>query len=415
MKLTDMFAAGVKPTQKLETYRDDDLRGFALFVYPTGVKTWYMESRINNKLFKRKIGNVQIYKCREARDIFKKWIGELAGGVDSKLELRNRMKQEKLEAEKLRKAETIQMASDAYLSTMNVKMTTWRFYTKLMENGLAPYAGKPLHEVDSDWIREAFEKISETNTPIQATKCIKYVKSLCLWRELGNPIPPRMRLATPKPRQARLDPQDGIAIWNAVQPYIKTVSGAYLATMLLTGCRTGELSTLTVGQVDMLEGYIKLLDTKNGRDHKVYLSKKASEIIARFIKGKNSSDLVFPKADNGRQVFRQIKGDKDWSNHDLRKLFAIVSMEIGVSYPVIKAALNHSTTDVTLAHYAQATPSQLRACWDHVSAYYTETKCKTSTSINKQPSEPQNESTSASTFLMQRWELQESLESSRTA
>lgn len=415
MKLTDMFASSVKPTEKIEIYRDDDLRGFNLLVYPTGSKVWYLEARINHRLYKRKISSVQIFKCREARDICKKWIGELANGIDSKFDLRKRQKEAMIEAANSRKAETIQMASDAYLASMDLKKTTQRFYKTLMQGGLAPYAGKPLRDIDANWIREVSEKISETNTPIQATKCIKYVKSLCLWRELGNPIPPRMRLATPKPRQARLDPQDGIAIWGAIQPYIKTVSGAYLALMLLTGCRTGELSTLTVGQVDMLEGYIKLLDTKNGRDHKVYLSKKASEIVARFIEGKNSSDLVFPNADNGRLVIRRIKGDKDWSNHDLRKLFAIVSMEIGVSYPVIKAALNHSTTDVTLAHYAQATPSQLRACWDHVSAFYTETKCKTSTSINKQRSEPQKESTSGSTFLMQRWELQESLENSRTA
>lgn len=388
MKITDAFVSTVQPTQQLMVYKDDEQPGFRLRVYPAGTKIWYLETRIRGRLYNRKIGSATLYKTREARSLAKQLIGELVQGVDSQSNLKDRDREAKKAASERRHAETIEQASNQYLSTVDLKPATLKYYRKLITRGLNDYGRKILCEVDADFIRRIYEEISARVTPLHATKCVRYIRTLRLWRELDNPVPTRMRMAASKPRQARLEPSDGSRIWAMLQPYLTTSPGAYLALMLLTGCRSSELSNLLVEQVDLSEGYFRLKETKNGRDHKVYLSHAASEIIAPFVKGKEPGEVVFIRSKEGRSVKERLQSQKPWSNHDLRKLFAIVAMEIGVPYPVIKAALNHSTGDVTLTHYAQATPSQLRSCWEKVATFYTGSTWNPSTSTKKPLSEP---------------------------
>ena len=415
MKLTDPIVASIQPSEKIESYRDDEQFGLTLRVYPNGTKNWYLEARLNGRLYNRKIAPVSVYKTREARMMVKQLIGELVQGKDAKLDRKQKLKAEREEAAKLRKAENIQKAHQKYVSTVQIKPSTVLFYKKLLENGLKPYSQTRLHEVDSDFIRSIFEEISSRVTPLHATKCVRYIRTLCLWRELPNPVPHRMRLESSKPRQARLDPQDGLLIWKRLQETPKRVSAAYLSVMLLTGCRTTELSTLKVGQVDLVAGYFKLADTKNGRDHRVYLSEPAAAIVARFMKGKDADEVVFTNAKEGRAIKEKLQDIKEWSNHDLRKLFAIVAMEIGIAYPIIKAALNHSTGDVTIAHYAHATPSQLRSCWERIGDYYTgKSKWNDLKTINEPLSGQQNVSVSPLTSPTQPSVFREKLESSQT-
>jgi integrase len=418
MKLTDAFVSAVQPTESVVVYRDDEQPGFCVRIYPTGVKIWYFESRIRGRLYNRKIAPVAVYKTREARALAKQWAGELVQGIDSQKQLKERDREATREASQRRRAETLSQAADTYLRTVELKPSSVGFYKKLLQGGLKRHSNLILKEITPDDIREIAADISERNSPLQAGKCVRFIRTLCLWRELPNPMPNRIRLAASKPRQARLEPEDGAKIWKALQSLVRKPSGAYLAVMLLTGCRTSELSNLTVGQVDFGSGSFQLANTKNGRDHKVYMSAPVLAIVSRLSKGKQVHEPVFAESKEGRTARKNMAYGKQWSNHDLRKLFAITAMEIGVPYPVIKAALNHSTGDVTLAHYAHATPTQLRSCWDRVAAFYTREQCTNSQDLKtfSEPLyEPQNGSTSNSTSTMQHLVLQERLESLPTA
>lgn len=377
MKLTDQFVATVQPAAKVAFYRDDEQSGFHLRVSSMGKKVWALEVKIRGRQYSRTIGPATVYKAREARLLAKKIIGELIQGVDSIADLKTEEKARRQEALKRKSLETIGEASLAYVTTVKLKPATVAFYEKLTNLYLKDFANTPLRDVDGDWVREAFEKVSKGTSALQATKTVRYVKTLCLWRELPNPIPVRLRLATPKARQARLEPEDGRRLWVSLQGLLKHHYGAFTATLLLTGCRTSELSSLRVQDVDLVAGYFKLYDTKNGRDHKVYIADVTASVLSPFLKGRKPSDLVFAGSGEGRATQRILQGTKTWSNHDLRKLFAIVAMEVAIPYPVIKAALNHSSGDVTLAHYAQATPAQLRACWERIAAYFIEPVCNT--------------------------------------
>ncbi len=415
MRLTDQFVAAVQATTTNAVYRDDEQPGFCLRVTSAGAKSWYLEARIRGQLYNRKIAPASIYKTREARAIARQWIGELTAGVDSKAALKESEQQAKKDAVKRKNAETIGSAAEAYIKAVELKPATVLYYQKLAGNGLKAYAGKILKEVDAEFIKEIFAEISDRTSPKHATKCVRYIRTLCIWRDMPSPIPPRLRLASSKPRQARLEPQDGVSLWSSLKTRIKSESEAYVAVMLFTGCRTNELSTLKVGQVDLVAGNFKLENTKNGRDHRVYMCEQVEKIMGRFMKNKGPDELVFPHARTGRNVRERKNEQHNWSNHDLRKLFAIVAMEIGIPYPVIKAAMNHSTTDVTLAHYAQATPSQLRNCWARVADFYEGKTCTNSTLIKEPQSALPNELTNGSTSSMSLLGYQERQGNSQTA
>ena len=381
-KLTDQFAASAKcPEGKDRHYfRDDHLPGFALLVWSTGNKVWYFNARINYKLYNRKLGSLSVMNCHQARQAAKQVAGQLTAGVDVVSE-RRKQELEKIEQRKaIKAATTIAQATAKYFVESDIKATTIKFYSKLLGNGLAQYATVPVCSIDGDWITEVYKEISDRVSPLHATRCINFVRTICLAEGYDNPIPTRLKKAQSKPRQSRLEPSDGRELWRALAPHTNTSSGAYLAVLMLTGCRTTELSALTVRDVDMAEGCFKLPDTKNGRSHKVYMSDVVAQIIGNMVKGKGDTELVFRRANGGRETRHKMAYHKTWSNHDLRKMVAIAAIDLEISYPIIKAMLNHSTTDVTIKHYAHATPSQLREAWQKITDHYTEKKCTTSTS-----------------------------------
>lgn len=374
-RLTDTFASTVEaPSTDRKYYRDDDQPGFGLVVFSSGTKRWIYEAEIFGKLVRKVLGDQKLYTAKQARMIAREVAGELRQGID-----RFAIAKQKVEAEKaaaiaeLKKSQTptIQTVVEEYLRKSDLKPETHRFYSNLLVRELQPYATKKLQFITSDDIEQIYSEISELRSPIRATKAINFIATLCTFKRWENPIPKGFKKAAPKARKARLEPTDGIRVWNALQPILSHVSGAYLGTMLLTGCRTAELNRLTVGEVDLVAGYFTMGDTKNGSSHRVYLSDAAIKVMTPFVEGREAGELVFEGADDGRYARNRVEGLPKWSNHDLRKAFAITAMETNVQYPVIKAALNHTTGDVTLSHYAQATPSQLRACWNKVSDFYT--------------------------------------------
>lgn len=374
-RLTDTFAATVQPPATDRVYyRDDDQPGFCLIVFASGTKRWAYEAKVFGKPVRKVLGDQTVYTAKQARMIAREVAGELRQGIDRFAVAKDKAAAERAAAEaSLRKQSTPTIAKvvEEYLSKSTLKPETQRFYSNLLARELSKYATMKLEHLTSDDIERIYTEISEERSPIRATKAITFLGTLRTFKRWDNPIPKGFKKVLPKPRRARLEPSDGIKLWGALRERMGTPSAAYLATMLLTGCRTKELNDLTVGDVDLLAGHITLPDTKNGTSHRVYLSDAAIKVIAPMLDGREASELVFKGADAGRHARKLISGFPVWSNHDLRKAFAITAMEVGISYPVIKAALNHTSGDVTLAHYAQATPSQLRACWNKVSDYYT--------------------------------------------
>lgn len=397
-KLTDAFALAVEPPKKdYSLYRDDDQPGFALKVRASGLRTWIYDAKVFGKHIRRDIGNVQLFTAKAARMTAREIGGELRQGIDRNSIARERAAEERAStAARLSEllAPTLDSAAETYIAKANIKPATVKFYTELKDRELAPWANDRIKDIDDHKIVAMHDAICGIVSPNRAAKAVKFVATICIANGLPSPIPRRLKFAKSHPRMARLEPSHGPLIWQQIQGGDKDRRSALAAFLLLTGARSGEAVRLLSGEVD-LEGKVVLFkSTKSGNDHRVYLSDVCANIIEPFV-SKNPTVPVFGACgDSGNWVkfWRRLNGLPKFSPHDLRKAFAITATELGIPYPVIKKALNHSSNDVTLAHYAQATPSQLRDCWNRVADFYT-------TTIKEDQDEQPNTSTNQDAYV----------------
>lgn len=383
-KLTDVFAAQVEPTaSRISLYRDDDQPGFALKVRPSGVKVWTYNAKVLGKVYSRDIGPISVYTAKAARMIAREVAGELRQGVDRFAIARRSAREEQAAIrEKLADQLAIDLdeAAENYIrrgEAHGLSEETIRYYEGIKRIEFKTWANIKLKSIDTEKLSEIHAKLRENHSPIRATKAVKFILTLLEANMLPRPDIKRLRLENPKPRQARLEPIHGIEIWKQLQTRDVSHLRASMAFMLLTGARSKEISRLQVKDVDLEAKVVNLSITKNGRAHRIYIPDVLVEEIRPYVEGFQPDDVVFGNghiAGNSQRYRAKFTGVPTFSNHDLRKCFAITAVEIGVPYPVIKAALNHTTGDVTLTHYAHATPSQLRDCWQKIADYYTTNK-----------------------------------------
>lgn len=371
MKLTDSFVKTVPlPAQNDVYHTDSDQPGFALRVYPSGVKRWMYVAKVHGKIHRKVIGDTALYTATQARGIARELAGELRQGIDRYQEEKDRLAAERAAAnEKLREKlePRLDVLIDDYLAKAKLKPTTVEFYEGLRDRPLKPYHNLRLRDITPERIIEIHDAMAEAHSPLQAAKAVKFIRTIFRHNGKASPIPSRLRLAKEGVRQARLEPQDGIRLWPECNRLPTDQKRAFFGLLLLTGCRGLELSELRLGDIDLVAGYFILRDTKNHLDHKVYLSSQAEELLRPLVRPGHPDNKVF---DAKYETHKTFVGS-DFSNHDFRKAWAITATEIGVPYPVIQACLNHKTADVTLRHYAHATPSQMRRAWQDVADFYS--------------------------------------------
>lgn len=375
-RLTDSYAKTVEiPPTGDEFHFDEDQKGFALRVYSSGSKKWVYAAKIRGKVYRRVIGDSTLYTAQQARGIARQVAGELRQGVDRYMEMKEAEKERKAEALRKLADDTSPYIDDAietYIEKKKLKPTTAYFYTKLQRSELAPYANTKLKDINNEKLLDMVAEISQKHSEYCATKAIGLLRSVM--RHFGvNPDMTGIKLKKAKAREARLDPVNGKAVWKAIEAIECPTHRAFLGISLLTGCRMTELASTIIGDIDLENGFMLFRNTKNGTDHKVYLSPKCAELVAERMAGKHRDQRLF----NSPVVVSRVKGLDNigipkFGNHDLRKAFAITCMDLGIHEYVMKKALNHlDPTNVTFAHYARATPSQLRDCWNRVEKYYT--------------------------------------------
>jgi integrase/recombinase XerD len=154
---------------------------------------------------------------------------------------------------------------------------------------------------------------------------------------------------------------------------------AMLETLYATGVRVSELVSLTLGQLRLDPGYVKVWG-KGGKERIVPVGSKAREWLARYLDGarpaldKKHQDAVFLTVRGvamTRQRFWQLikkhgrtGGVKTHlSPHVLRHSFATHLLEHGADLRAVQAMLGHadiSTTEI----YTHITRERLRALYD---------------------------------------------------
>jgi integrase len=160
------------------------------------------------------------------------------------------------------------------------------------------------------------------------------------------------------------------AVW-AVLGDLPDPYGDLFRILVLVPLRRQEASLITGAMVDLEEGVLRLPPeiTKTSEAFEIMLPTAALEIFVR----RPREGYVFPSSKTGGPVknwadtlkrIRRLSGVVDFRPHDMRRTFATEIAEMGVTFEVCDACLNHaqsaSKNMVTRAYQLAGLESQKR-------------------------------------------------------
>lgn len=133
-----------------------------------------------------------------------------------------------------------------------------------------------------------------------------------------------------------------------------------------TGMRRGEILDLTWENVDLRNGYLLVVQSKNGDRREVPINAKVREVLTGIVRRLDSPYVFCDVKDrmfrSGRNAFvRACKraGIHDFRFHDLRHTAASIMAMAGVDLMSIMKILGHKTFQMTL-RYSHLSPGHLR-------------------------------------------------------
>ena len=248
---------------------------------------------------------------------------------------------------------------------------------------LYPIAHKSVYKITGKDVRSLHEKLTARG-PSRASYAMRVLRAALNWHGVKIPDNPLSKevagrdrivlpptVGNPKPI-----PLERIGLWWRTASDTVGIEADYYRFMLLTGARGGELKPgkysdgILVSDVDLEGAKVIFRDTKNRKDHTVYLSRQALEIVRRHAKGKEPSDPLFPLGDPRKRLAAiNDRAGVKISPHSLRATFATIAEGL-VSYATLKRLVNHTPSgDVTGEFYIGMGETQLRAGWQAVADF----------------------------------------------
>lgn len=200
-------------------------------------------------------------------------------------------------------------------------------------------------------------------------------KLMCLSRVLRTAhergklkVMPRIRLKKePQNRIRFLSEQEEQRLLTTVAHFGYADQRDAIECLLYTGFRCSELWRLEKRDIDFTHGTITLWRTKGGRPRTVPIVDKIRPILlSRCEHCVNDTELLFPDASNDwlRWAWERVRkhlglaDDPQFVPHMLRHTCATRLAQRGVSMPVIKEWLGHSSI-ITTSRYAHFAPTDL--------------------------------------------------------
>lgn len=372
MKLTKTAVSAYKFTEKGQVFHwDSELPAFGMYV-GTKSKTWCVQQRIGNKTKRVVLGKYPTMTAEQARNAAKKAIGELAAGIDTVQEKR----------EKNIKAVTLGEVFTAFLDSRQLKPKTVRDYTGVMNNIYPDWQKLPITAISRDAVERRHKKTGEERGEAYANLGARTLRSVLNYAsakyETGKglsilPENPVKRISQTrswykvKGRTGHLKPHQLAAWFDAVLNIDNPTIRDYLIFVLLTGTRKDESAKLQWTDIDLNDNSYVLRDPKNGRPMQLPLSDYlADRLITR--KANRNSAFVFPGegargylVEPKRQIARVVeKTGLPFGMHDLRRTFVTIAESLDISAYSVKALVNHKQGDDVTSGYIQMNVERLR-------------------------------------------------------
>lgn len=350
MKFTDMMIRNLKPQEKKFYLREGN--GFAICVYPSGVKSWNFIYSINGGRRYIVLGNYPGVSLAEAKSRYHKMWEIWKSGKDPG-------------AKPVREVvPTVESLVEEYLTKhARPKKRSWKTDERLLRKEVLPLWGKlKVNEVRRRDVILLLEGVVERGAPATSNTILMVTRKMfnfAVERDIlqtrDNPflgVRPLYPLAR---RDRTLSVTEIKTFWDKLESLsIEDKTRRVLKLILVTGQRPGEISGMHAREIDGDWWTIPSERSKNKKAHRVFLTPLAKSLIGE------SSGYIFPGRNDSSKPIGRISatnavkahcdqgtfGIPPFTPHDLRRTVATHMPRIGILREHREAILNHTMPTV---------------------------------------------------------------------
>ena len=373
MKFTEMAIRKIRPTSKKYYIRADlgnGRNGFAICIYPSGVKSWFFIYTFEGKRYSMGLGNYPEVGIAQAAEKFDGHWAVLKSGKNPAM-LEGQKKEER------RKAPTFTGLAEEYLERHAKRFKkSWKEDERIVNFDIIPAWGNiKAADIKKRDVIVLLEKIVERGSPAMANNTFRLIRKIFNYAVEKDILPytPCDGVKEPSPKIARervLTEEEIKTFWkNLAECYVSDEVQRALKLILVTGQRPGEVAGMHTREIDGHWWTIPSERAKNGRANRVYLTDLALYLIGDTY----GKDYVFPtprkekerpveahalaiavrrnlafetKDEKGKKITVNRLGVEQFTPHDLRRTAATFMAQMGVMDEVIDSVLNHAKQGV---------------------------------------------------------------------
>jgi integrase len=355
ISLTARSVEALKPRPDRYIIRDAKVSGLELRVSADGAKSWSVRYRVHGVQRRLKLGKYPRVSLATAREHANRELRKVDGGIDPQAE-----RQDAKRAVEQANRDSIEALCESYIERhAKPRKRTWRDdQSKITCEILPKWKGRPVTSITRRDCRELLQAIAGRGATIYANRIGALLSRLFRFAVDEELIESNPATHLPKPgveigsrpegeREPKAYDADEIrTIWQATEDLSPTVRAIYRLG-LITGQRPTEISSMEWRELDGAWWTIPGRRTKNGREHRVYLTALAlatlrdvprvedETYVFRGYRGKRQLAVV------NAQVFADIRR-REKSRHALRDTLATGLAAAGVAVEDIARVLNHS-------------------------------------------------------------------------
>ncbi|MFT6659563.1 tyrosine-type recombinase/integrase [Maritalea sp.] len=328
--------------------RDELLTGFMVRVSSVGKKVFYLNTRIDGRSRRIKLGDYPMMSLAEARQTAQSILRDISLGTF----------ENSATGSTGRSVPVLKDVIDQFIERYAKPRNKGWKETQSILTKFAPLYSRPIDQIHRRDVHEVLDRIVANGTATRANRALAAIKKLMNWAiDRGyidvSPIASMKPPTKEVPRERVLAHEEICACWHGAikegYPFTQ-----FTQLLILLGQRRGEVAGMRWSELDLEKGLWTLPSSraKNGTAHFVPLPKLALDIlnsIPRFL----TSDYVFtttgtsPISGFGRLKRRldvHVGLDApDWRFHDLRRTMATGMAELRVQPHIIEAILNHKS------------------------------------------------------------------------
>lgn len=335
-------------------YRDTELTGFGLCVGAQS-KTYFIESRLNNRNVRQTLGRYPLMSVEQARREAMERLASLMRGLNP------------IAVEKARKASatTVGEAFESYFDAKpNLAKSTNDNYRRTPKLYLREWLKIPLREISKDMVMTKHREISRDHGGITANNAMRHFRLVHNFvASVHDDFPPnpvqvltRTRGWAPQRRRRTVVASHQLPMWwqavMAEEPHARD----FLTVAVFTGMRRSEIARLKWEYLDLIGKTLHIPKTKNGDPLILPLSNYLCEVFASRRELVGQSEYVFPgKGETGHIIETKrflsrvvISSGVQFTTHDMRRTFITIAESLDIPAYALKGLLNHrADSDIT--------------------------------------------------------------------